>query len=170
LHETKPATKNGMSAFGPKRTSLAASHMPAFGGKADIDAGMVRDLILPEAFEVIRRQSRVTDGRVDRLVPKIVLDCPGVLAIVCQLVATGMPQHVAVHEEREAGGLTCPRNHALITGHAQRRQALGDKHVGAGWSFTLEPAQRPQLAPSNRVHTGSSALGASHVKLAGGRF
>jgi hypothetical protein len=26
------------------------------------------DLVLPEAFEAIRRQSRVTDGRVDRLV------------------------------------------------------------------------------------------------------
>jgi hypothetical protein len=25
-----------MSAFGPKRTSLAAPHMSAFGGKADI--------------------------------------------------------------------------------------------------------------------------------------
>ena len=35
----------------------------------------------------------------------IVLDGPGILAIVCQLVAIGMPQHVAVHEEREAGRL-----------------------------------------------------------------
>src|SRR5215475_6498503 len=28
-----------MSAFGPKRTSLAAPHMSAFGGKADISIG-----------------------------------------------------------------------------------------------------------------------------------
>jgi hypothetical protein len=27
-----------MSAIGPKRTSLAAPHMSAFGGKADIEA------------------------------------------------------------------------------------------------------------------------------------
>ena len=26
----------GMSAFGPKQTSLVASHMSAFGGKADM--------------------------------------------------------------------------------------------------------------------------------------
>jgi hypothetical protein len=35
-------------------------------------------------------------------VAEIVLDGPGILAIVCQLVAARMPQHVAVHEEREA--------------------------------------------------------------------
>jgi hypothetical protein len=30
----------GMSAFGPKRTSLAAPHMSAFGGKADMHCEM----------------------------------------------------------------------------------------------------------------------------------
>ena len=79
---------------------------------------MLRDLVLPEAFEAIRRQGRVTDGRVDRLVPKVVLDCPGVLAIVCELVAAGMPQHVAVNEEGEARGFASPRDHALIAGNA----------------------------------------------------
>src|SRR5262245_24038946 len=77
-----------------------------------------RELVLPEPLKPIRRQSRVTDGRVDRLVPKVVLDCPGVLAIVCQLVAAGMPQHVAVNEEAEARGLASPRDHALIAGNA----------------------------------------------------
>jgi len=35
----KPASRprRPMSAFGPKRTSLFAPHMSAFGGKADID-------------------------------------------------------------------------------------------------------------------------------------
>ena len=74
-------------------------------------------------------------GRGDRAVA--VLDGPGILAIVCQLVAARMPQHVAVHEEREAGGITCPRNHALITGHAQRREALGHENIGALGRLTL---------------------------------
>jgi hypothetical protein len=35
-------------------------------------------------------------------VPKVVLlDCPGVLAVVCELVAAGMPQHVTVNKEAE---------------------------------------------------------------------
>ena len=75
-------------------------------------------LVLPEAFEAIRRESRVTDGRVDRLVPKVVLDCPGVLAVICQLVTARMPQHVTVNEEGEARGLASPRDHALIAGNA----------------------------------------------------
>ena len=44
-----------------------------------------RKLVLPEPLKPIRRQSRVTDGRVNRLVPKVVLDCPGVLAVVCEM-------------------------------------------------------------------------------------
>ena len=100
---------------------------------------------------------------------KVVLDCPGVLAVVGELVAAGMPQHVAVDEEREAGSLTSPCDHALIASHAQRRQAFGDERVGAGWSFTLEPAQARSSLPSNRMNAGFPALGAPHVQLAGGK-
>jgi len=32
----KPSRPEAMSAFGPKRTSVVAPHMSAFGGKADI--------------------------------------------------------------------------------------------------------------------------------------
>src|SRR5262245_37541353 len=92
---------------------------------------LLANLVLPEPLKSIRRQSRVSDGRVDRLVPKVVLDRPGVLAIVCELVAAGMAQHVAVNEEGEACGLASPRDHALIAGNAERRQAFGNKHVGA---------------------------------------
>jgi hypothetical protein len=64
-------------------------------------------------------------------VAQVVLDCAGVLAIVCELVAAGMPQHVTVNEEGEARGLANPRDHALIAGHAQGCQALTDEHIDA---------------------------------------
>src|SRR4029434_5939701 len=99
--------------------------------------GYCGDLVLPEPLKPIRRQSRVTDGRVDRLVPEVVLDCPGVLAVVCELVAAGMPQHVAVNEEREARGLASPRDHALIVGNAEGCQALTDEHIDACGGLTL---------------------------------
>jgi len=51
-------------------------------------------------------------------VPKVVLDRPGVLAVVCELVAAGMPKRVAVNKEAEARGLASPRDHALIAGNA----------------------------------------------------
>src|SRR5262245_35600924 len=98
---------------------------------------LLANLILPEPLEAIRRQSRVTDGRVDRLVPKVVLDRPGVLAVVCQLVAAGMAQHVAVNEKGEARGLASPRDHALIAGNAEGCQALTDEHIDACRGLTL---------------------------------
>jgi len=70
-------------------------------------------------------------------VPKVVLDCPGVLAVVCELVAAGMPQHVAVNEEGEARGFASPRNHALIASNAQGCQALTDEHIDACRGLTL---------------------------------
>jgi hypothetical protein len=57
-------------------------------------------------------------------VTEIVLDRSSVLAIIGELVAAAMPQHVAVNEEAEPHGLARPGNHALIAGHAQRRIAL----------------------------------------------
>jgi hypothetical protein len=45
-------------------------------------------------------------------VPEIVLNCAGVLAVVCELVAAGMPQHVTVNvtsstrKSRAAGGFS----------------------------------------------------------------
>ena len=77
-----------------------------------------RSLILPEPFEPVRRQGGVTDCRRDRAVAEIVLDSSRVLAIICELVAARMPQHVAVNEEGEARGLASPRDHALIAGNA----------------------------------------------------
>ena len=85
-----------------------------------------RRLVLPEPFETIRRQSRVAHRRRDRAVPEVVLDRSRVLAIVRKLVAAGMPQHVAVDREGEARGLASPRDHALIAGNAQGRQAFGN--------------------------------------------
>ena len=35
----------GMSAFGPKRTSVVALHMSAFGGKADIELAPIKKII-----------------------------------------------------------------------------------------------------------------------------
>ena len=49
--------------------------------------------------------------------PEIVLNGAGVLAVIGQLVAAGMAQHVAMHRERKASCLTGPCNHALIAGH-----------------------------------------------------
>ena len=86
-------------------------------------------LVLPEPLEPIRRQRRVAHCRGNRTVAEVVLDRPRVLAVVGQLIPARVAQHVAVNEEREAGSLTSTSDHALIPGHRERRQALGNEDV-----------------------------------------
>jgi len=74
-------------------------------------------------------------------VPKVVLDCPGVLTVVCELVAARMPQHVAVNEEGEARGFASSCDHALIAGNAEGCEALTDEYIDACRGLTLQPPQ-----------------------------
>ena len=62
-----------------------------------------RWLVRKEAFEPNRRQFRVTDGMLDRLVAEIVLDGPRIVAVIGELVAAGVAQHVDVNREAELG-------------------------------------------------------------------
>jgi hypothetical protein len=96
-------------------------------------------------------------------VPEVVLDGSGIVAVVGQLVAGGMPQHVAVDKEREAGGLASSSYHALIPGNAQGRQALGYEDIDRPHTprrLPLQPAQGPQLLAADRMDAGLPALGA----------
>ena len=98
---------------------------------------------------------------------KIVLDRPGVPTIIGQLVAARVTQHMAADLEREARRLSSPRDHALVTCHAQGCQALGGEHVEPRLSLPLQAAQGAEFAPTNRVDAGRPALGAAHMQLAG---
>jgi hypothetical protein len=48
-------------------------------------------LVLPERLKTIRRHFRVPDGMSNILVPKVMLQGPGVVTLIGELVATGMP-------------------------------------------------------------------------------
>ena len=62
---------------------------------------------------------------------QVMLDSSGILAVIGQLVAAAMAQHMAVDEEPEPRCFTGTRNHALIASNAQRRATLADEHVSA---------------------------------------
>jgi hypothetical protein len=73
--------------------------------------------------------------------PEICLYRPRVLAVVGELVAGAMAQHVAMDKERKLGRLPGPRDHALIAGHTERGAALGDEYVERlRDALALEPA------------------------------
>ena len=73
------------------------------------------------------------------------------MTIVRELVPSAMAQHVTVDQEPELSCPTSPRDHPLISGHAERRAALADKQVEAFRRFALELAQGPQLLAAKRV-------------------
>src|SRR5262245_40131540 len=69
----------------------------------NLSCGAIWRLVVQEVLEPIAAELGVANGVLDVLVPEVVLDCPGVLAIIGQLEAGGMPQHVGMHGEVEAG-------------------------------------------------------------------
>src|SRR5262244_2926065 len=87
--------------------------------------------ILPEPSEPVRRHRCVAHGRGNRAVTEIVLNCPRVVPVISELVAAGMPQHVAVDQERETISLAGSGNHPLIARNAQWRIPLGNEDVNA---------------------------------------
>mgnify|MGYP003382024122 CR=1 FL=1 len=58
--------------------------------------GRLRTLVPPEPLEPVRRKLRVPHRVVDVLVSKVMLQRPGVVAIVGQLEPAGVPEHVRV--------------------------------------------------------------------------
>jgi hypothetical protein len=97
----------------------------------EIDVAFAALAIFPEPSEPVRRHRCVAHGRGNRAVTEIVLNCPRVVPVIGELVAAGMPQHVAVDQERETRGLAGAGNHPLITRNAQWRIPLGNEDVNA---------------------------------------
>ena len=114
--------------------------------------------ILPKALEPIRTQFRVSHRVRDVLVPEVLLDRPGVLALARELEAAGMAQHVRMDREGEFRELACARNQ--LPGRRRRHGsfALGHKHIRQIWIDTAEFAQRAQLNAADRVGRGHAIL------------
>jgi hypothetical protein len=58
----------------------------------------------PKVLESVRRHVGVPDRVLNVLVPEIVLQGPGVMAIIGQLEPAGMAEHVRVDREWHLGG------------------------------------------------------------------
>ena len=59
---------------------------------------------------------------------EIGLQRTGIDAVIRQLVATGMPQHVRMHPIVKAGGLTQTGDQDAESANGERRTAFGSKH------------------------------------------
>jgi uncharacterized protein (UPF0147 family) len=75
------------------------------GGRTIVQTDAVKPayrntLIFPEPLEAILRQLRVSRSVLNVSVPKIRLQCAGILSVIRELVATGVAKHVSVSLDR----------------------------------------------------------------------
>ena len=90
-------------------------------------------------------QCGVANGVLDVLVSEVVLDGTGILAIICQLEARRMAQHVRVHGEAEPRSLARPSDHLPKRGGRERSFPLADKDIGCLGVGSCYVAQRTNL-------------------------
>src|SRR5262249_46671461 len=83
----------------------------------------------PKLLESVRRHFGVSDGVLDVLVAKVVLQGPRVVAIIGQLEPAGMAKHVRVDGECHLGGLPDTLDEAMEADGADRPTAFGNEHV-----------------------------------------
>ena len=91
--------------------------------------GASTTLIPPKVLEPVGRHFGVSDRVLDVLVPKVVLQGPGVMAIVRELEPTGMAKHVRVDGEWHVSGFPESLDEAMEANGADRPTAFGNEHV-----------------------------------------
>src|SRR6516164_6206442 len=84
----------------------------------------------PKVLEPVGRHFGVSDRVLDVLVPEVVLQGPGVMAIVREFEPTGMAKHVRVNRERHVNGLPEALDEPVETDGTDWPAALGNEHVG----------------------------------------
>jgi hypothetical protein len=147
-----------------RSTAYSRLQIPPLRSAADLGADHVparSRSIPPEVLKAVRRQRRV-DGRAgDRPMSQPALDCPGVVALVGEGVAAGVPQHVRVGLEFKTGAIRGALDHA---GEAGRGARHGQSTYGIALSIgtpSLWPADpmpcwyvvrgRHRAAAGNRI-------------------
>src|SRR5215469_9993046 len=84
----------------------------------------------PKILESVGRHFGVSDGVLNVVVPEVMLQGPGVMAIVGELEPTGMAKHVRVDREWHLGGLPEALDKPVETNGTDWPAALGNEYVG----------------------------------------
>ena len=96
--------------------------------------------------------------------PKPILDGPRIVAFIGQRVTTGVPKHVGMDFEREAGALTDALDQAIDRIGGERAATLGLEHVGTAALGSIQLAQRAEFIAPDRVRSRFAVLGAADMK------
>jgi hypothetical protein len=97
-------------------------------------------LVPPERFEPLRGHLRVPHGMLDVPVPEVVLEGARVLAVVGQLEAAGVPEHVRIHREADLRPDASAGDQLADGGRRQWPLALGgEAYMGNSRNATTHP-------------------------------
>jgi len=91
--------------------------------------GALTTLIPPKVLEPVGRHVGVPDGVLNVLVPEVVLQGPGVMAIVRELEPAGVAKHVRVDRKWHLGGFPEALDKPVKTDGADWPTALGNEYV-----------------------------------------
>jgi len=99
---------------------------------AALASGYVRptDIITAKVLEPIDGQLGIADGVLDVLMTEIMLERASIVAIVGELVAAGVPEHVRVDAEWHLRGLTEALDEPVEAYGAYGPAALRNEYVG----------------------------------------
>jgi hypothetical protein len=113
----------------------------------------------------VSRELCVANRVLNVLVAHVELDGTGVVAVIGELVAAGMPQHVRVDAKGQLGGNAGALDHLQEPFLAERRPPLAYEHVAVLRLLAQQLAQRPQLLTADRVDALDAVLDPVDVKL-----
>src|SRR6516165_9198642 len=123
-----------------------------------------RQSVPPEVFEPRLTQCRVARGVGDRHMTEPILDRAGIDAVVGQLVAAAMAQHVEVDGKWNAGPLADDLDQPVDGVRRERRATLRGEDVAAVWIFLPQCRQHTQFIAADRVDGGLALLGAADMQ------
>ena len=107
--------------------------------------------VLPKVSEAMRRQRRIAHGVLDILVAEIGLQRQGIDALIGELVAASVPQHVRMDDEIETRDLAEPLHHDTESARRERCAALRDEDE---WRRRLLLALKPAQGAHFRAAEG----------------
>ena len=122
-------------------------------------------LAAPEILEPRRRQLGVADRVLNVLMTEVSLKRSGIVSLVGERVAAGVPEHVRVRLEAKLGPGARALNHAGETSRREWSTAFRGEHERRfGLLFALKPPQGAQLVPEDRMRTRGALLDPADVQ------
>ncbi len=120
-------------------------------------------LILPEPIEAVGAKLGISHRVHDIAVTQEVLQRAGIDAVIGELEAAGMAQHVRMNREGQFGQLPSPTDHFEEPGPSHRPTALGVEDVAALQVLPSHLAQCPDFLAGEGVCAVNAVLGPPHM-------